>query len=108
MSRIREGTPVSIAFAADPGRIYESTVILLAPATGEGQVAASGALPRATEFLRGGGSDFVVRIAMPAEAPERVKRLGIAGSATVFAEDSGPMEPLARILLWLRAITNFL
>lgn len=108
MSRIREGTPVSIAFAADPGRIYESTVMLLLPATGEGQVSASGALPRAAEFLRGGGSDFVVRIAMPAEASERVKRLGIAGSATVFAEDSGPMEPLARILLWLRAVTNFL
>ncbi len=65
-------------------------------------------MPSAAEFLQGGGSYFVVRIAMPAEAPERVKRLGIAGSATVFAEDSGPMEPLARILLWLRAVTNFL
>jgi multidrug resistance efflux pump len=108
MSRIREGTPVSIAFSAAPGRIYESTITLLVPATGEGQIAASGTLPRAAEFLRGGGSDFVVRIAMPAEVSERVKRLGIAGSATVFAENSGPMEPLARILLWLRAITNFL
>jgi multidrug resistance efflux pump len=108
MSRIREGTSVSIAFAADPGRIYESTITLLVPAIGEGQIAASGALPRAAEFLRGGGSDFVVRIAMPSEAPERVKRLGIAGSATVFSEDSGPMEPLARILLWLRAVVNFL
>lgn len=108
MSRIQAGTTVRIAFAADPGRIYDSTISLLVPAIGEGQIAATGALPRAAEFLRGGGSDIVVRIAMPAGVPERVKRRGVAGSATVFAENSGPMEPLARILLWLRAITNFL
>jgi multidrug resistance efflux pump len=108
LSRIQEGTSVSVAFAADPGSIYESTVILVVPAVGEGQVTATGALPRAAEFLRGGGSDTVVRIAMPTDVPERVRQLGVAGTATVFAENSGPMEPLARILLWLRAFTNFL
>ena len=52
MSRIREGTPVSIAFAADPGRIYQSTIMLVAPAIGEGQIAASGAMPREARCRR--------------------------------------------------------
>lgn len=108
LSRIREGTPVSVALAADPGSIFDSTVTLVVPAIGEGQIAATGVLPRAAEFLRGGGSDIVVRIAMPSRVSERVRRLGVSGTATVFAENSGPMEPLARLLLWLRAFTNFL
>ncbi len=72
----------------------------------QGQVAASGILPSIGSI--GASREYGVRLVVPDDLPSETLRLGMSGSATVFAEDAGAIGILALILLWIKAYVLYL
>ncbi|AXI47115.1 hypothetical protein C1J03_14475 [Sulfitobacter sp. SK012] len=100
------GTEVMVAMRSDPGTFFTTTIQALIPGTGEGTLATTGALPTIGQLL--GSSSVVVRLKIPNDLPEHVTLLGSSGSATLITPDAGPIEPLAKILFWIKRYTNYL
>ena len=100
------GTEVMVAMRSDPGAFFVTTIDALIPGTGEGTLATTGALPTVGQLL--GSSSVVVRLKIPSDLPKHVTLLGSSGSATLITPDAGPIEPLAKILFWIKRYTNYL
>jgi hypothetical protein len=47
-------------------------------------------------------------ISLPADANRSILRLGTSGTATVFAENAGPIGLIARIVLWVQSYVAYL
>ncbi len=69
-------------------------------------LATSGALPMINQLL--GSSSVVVLLKTPSDLPEHVTLLGATGSATLILDKTGQIEPVAKILFWIKRYTNFL
>ncbi len=103
---VKPGVDVWLVFDNLPGRIFATTIEQLIPGTAEGQAPVSGALPDLR--ILGSGRTLGARIVIPSDLPNDVLNVGIAGSATVLAEDSGPIRILAVVLAYLRSWMAFL
>jgi len=73
---------------------------------GQGQIAVSGTLARVGSI--GGTSAYPAVISLPADANRSILRLGTSGTATVFAENAGPIGLIARIVLWVQSYAAYL
>ncbi len=100
------GTNVMVAMRSDPGTFFSTTIDALIPGTGEGTLATTGALPSIGQLL--GSSSVVVRLKIPGDLPKHVTLLGSSGSATLITPEAGPIEPLAKIMFWIKRYTNYL
>ena len=98
---IRPGARVKLVFDNDPGRIYEARITEIPEGVGQGQNSVSGTLARVGSI--GGTSAYPAVISIPANAERSALRLGTSGTATVFAENAGPIGLIARIVLWIQA-----
>lgn len=94
------GAKVKFALSSRPGVIHDSHVLEVFRGIGQGQVPVSAQLPSIGSI--GVSQEYGVRIAIPKSVPPEAMRLGMSGTATVFAEDAGPIGILAYILLWFR------
>ncbi len=103
---IRPGATVELAFANEPGRIYQAEVNQVLRGVGEGQFAASGTLVRVNSVWL--TSDYAVGISLPQALDPGSLRLGMSGVATVFSDRAGPIGVLASILLWVKAYALYL
>jgi multidrug resistance efflux pump len=103
---IKSGTPAKLVFDNDPGRIHDATITIIPEGIGEGQIAVSGMLARISAL--GGTSVYPAEISIPNSADRAMLRLGMSGTATVFAENAGVIGLIARILLWVRSYTAYL
>jgi len=103
---IRPGATVMLAFANEPGRIYQAEVNQVLRGVGEGQFAASGTLVRVSSV--GLTTNYAVGISVPKDLPPGSLRLGMSGVATVFSDRAGPIGILASILLWVKAYALYL
>jgi multidrug resistance efflux pump len=103
---IRAGIPVDIVFDNAPGHIYHATITAIPKGVGQGQVAVSGTLARTNAL--GGTSVFPAEISIPDKMSRDALRLGMAGSATAFAENAGVIGLLASILVWVSSYTAYL
>ena len=103
---VKDGAEVWLILNSAPGRIFKTTIEEVIPGIAEGQVAVSGALPN-LGFI-GSGQTIGVRIVMPEDLQQRKLITGISGSATVLAEDSGPIRVLAVVLAYIKSWTAFL
>jgi multidrug resistance efflux pump len=100
------GAQVRLAFSNAPGRIHEAQVVDVLRAVGEGQFAASGAIPHVSQI--GLTDDYAVRIGKPKDLERSAMRPGMSGTATVFSEGAGAIGMLASILLWVKAHLMYL
>jgi multidrug resistance efflux pump len=103
---IKEGAPVDIVFDNAPGRIYHAKITAIAKGVGQGQVAVSGTLARTNAL--GGATVFPAEISIPDGMSRDSLRLGMSGSATVFAGNAGVIGLLASILVWISSYTAYL
>jgi multidrug resistance efflux pump len=103
---IKAGAHASIVFDNVPGRIYHAKIIEIPKGIGQGQIAASGTLARTNAI--GGASAFPAVISIPDEMNRDSLRLGMSGSATVFAANAGVIGLLASILVWVSSYTAYL
>jgi hypothetical protein len=103
---VKPGATVKLAFANEPGHTYRSTIGPIAQGVGQGQIAVSGILARAESI--GTSTDYPALINVSADMDRNMLRLGMVGTATVIADDAGPIGILANILLWVTAYALYL
>jgi len=103
---IKPGARVELVLDSDPGRVYEARITEIPEGVGQGQIAVSGTLARVGSI--GGTSAYPAAISIPANADRSTLRLGTSGTATVFAENAGPIGLIARIVLWIHSYTAYL
>ena len=66
----------------------------------------SGTLARTNAI--GGTSVFPAAISIPASVDSHSLRLGMSGTATVFAKNAGAIGLIASILMWVSSYTAYL
>jgi multidrug resistance efflux pump len=103
---IKPGAEVQLVLENDPGRLHSATVTAIPEGVGQGQIAVSGTLARTSAI--GGASAFPAEISIPTSVERSGLRLGISGTATVYAKDAGVIGIIAWALLWVRAYTAYL
>ncbi|MEX0284332.1 MAG: HlyD family secretion protein [Paracoccaceae bacterium] len=101
------GAEVHVAMQSMPGETFVTQIDAIMPGTAEGTLSgATGALPTVAQLL--GSDQFVVRLAIPDDMPPHAMLLGMSGSAMMFTENAGPIEPLAKVLFWVQKMMNYL
>jgi multidrug resistance efflux pump len=103
---IKPGAPVKLVFDQDPGTIHRAAITDIPHGVGQGQVAVSGMLARVGSV--GGANAYPAEISLPQDMDRAKLRLGMPGTATVFAENAGVIGLLMSILVWVRSYTAYL
>jgi len=103
---IKPDAPVKLVFDNRPGRIYHAKIVTIPHGVGQGQVAVSGMLARVGSI--GGAKAYPAEISIPNDIDQASLRLGMPGTATVFAPDAGVIGILMSILVWISSYTAYL
>jgi len=103
---IKPGARVKLVFDQDPGAIHHATITDVPQGVGQGQVATSGMLARVGSV--GGANAFPAEISLPQDMDRSRLRLGMPGTATVFADKAGVIGLLMSILVWVSSYTAYL
>jgi multidrug resistance efflux pump len=103
---IRPGADVTLVFDNDPGRLHHGKITEIVEGVGQGQIAVSGTLARTNAI--GGTSVFPAAISIPPDVDPHSLRLGMSGTATVFAKNAGVIGLIATILIWVSSYTAYL
>jgi multidrug resistance efflux pump len=106
MRAIKPGATVQFVLDSAPGRLHSATITDIPEGIGQGQIAVSGTLARPSAI--GGTSAFPAMISIPPQLDRDNLRLGVSGTATVYAEKAGVIGLIAWILLWVSAYTAYL
>jgi multidrug resistance efflux pump len=103
---IKPGAPVKLVFDNDPGRVHQARVVAIPEGVGQGQVAVSGVLARVGSI--GGARAYPAQISIPDDLDHTLLRVGMPGTATVFADNAGVIGLLMSILVWISSYTAYL
>jgi multidrug resistance efflux pump len=103
---IRPGARVKLVFDHDPGAIHQANITEIPRGVGQGQVAVSGMLARVGSI--GGANAYPAEISLPQDMDRASLRVGMPGSATVFADNAGAIGLLMSILVWVSSYTAYL
>jgi multidrug resistance efflux pump len=103
---IKPGAQVKLVFDNDPGSIHLGSIVTIPEGIGQGQVAVSGVLARAGSI--GGARAYPAVISIPDGFDRSKLRLGMPGTATVFANNAGVIGLLMSILVWVSSYTAYL
>ena len=103
---IKPGAKVKLVFDDDPGRIHDATIMGIPQGMGEGQMAVSGTMARAGSIR--GAKTYPAVISLPKDIDRNQLRLGMPGTATVFAENAGVIGLIMSILVWVSSYAAYL
>jgi multidrug resistance efflux pump len=103
---IKANAAVKIVFDSHPGRVFHARVVNIPHGIGQGQVAVSGTLARAGSI--GGAKAYPVEISIPDGIERAQLRVGMPGTATVFADNAGVIGLLMSILVWISSYAAYL
>jgi multidrug resistance efflux pump len=103
---IKRGATVKLVFEDVPGRIYRATITDIPRGVGQGQIATSGVLARVGSI--GGARAYPAVISIPKGIDRGQLRLGMPGTATVFADNAGVIGLLMSILVWISSYVAYL
>lgn len=103
---IKPGAAVSLVFENIPGRIYRAKITEIPRGVGQGQIAVSGMLARVGSI--GGTKAYPAVISIPSGLQQDQLKVGMPGTATVFADKAGVIGLLMSILVWISSYTAYL
>lgn len=103
---IKPGATVKLVLDDDPGRIHLAEIVEVPRGVGQGQIAVSGTLARVGSI--GGAGSYPARISIPSDVDRRDLRVGMPGTATVFAPNAGVIGIIMSILVWISSYTAYL
>ena len=103
---IKPDASVSIVFDDRPGRIFSARIVEIPRGVGQGQVAVSGVLARSGAV--GGAGAYPATVSIPEGYDRSDLKLGMPGTATVFAANAGVIGILKHILVWISSYTAYL
>jgi multidrug resistance efflux pump len=95
---IKVGDVAKVNFPALPGRIFESRVVALPKAIGNGQVLASGQLPTLGGLVM--SREWPVYIELPEDFPAELRNVGLAATVYIHTENAGVVGIVALVLQW--------
>lgn len=101
LQRVKIGDKALVSFPALPGRLFESEVVIIPSAIGEGQVMATGTIPRASSYQ--GTGIYPIVIALPEDFPKDMDRVGLASVVYIHTENAGPISAVAKIIQWINS-----
>jgi multidrug resistance efflux pump len=101
LQQVKVGDKALVSFPALPGRLFESEVVIIPSAIGEGQQMVTGSLPRASSYQ--GTRLYPIAVALPEDFPEDIKHIGMASVVYIHTENAGPISAVARIIQWIGA-----
>ena len=101
LQNMKTGDTAMVNFPALPGRVFETKVLPLPNAIGEGQFFASGQLPSVKDQRM--TRIYPVFIAMPKDYPENLEKAGLAATVYIHTEGTaaGVVGAVANILQWI-------
>ncbi|MFQ3457344.1 biotin/lipoyl-binding protein [Bradyrhizobium sp. UFLA01-814] len=103
---VRPGAPAKIVFDNRPGQIFSAEVVDIPIGVGQGQIAVSGMLVRSGSMR--GADSYPAVISIPKGYDKADLRLGMPGTATVFAPNAGVIGIIKNILVWISSYTAYL
>ena len=103
---IKPGADVTLVFDFLPGQRFAAKIGEIPLGVGEGQVSVSGNLARAGSVH--GAKEFPALISMPEQLDRDRLRIGMPGTARVFAENAGVIGIIGSILIWVSSDTAYL
>ncbi|CAH1660872.1 HlyD family secretion protein [Chelatococcus asaccharovorans] len=103
---IKPGAMVKLVFDNIPGRIFDARIMEIPLGVGQGQLAVSGMLARVGSI--GGAQGYPAVISIPDPVAREYLRLGMPGTATVFADNAGVIGLIKSILVWISSYTAYL
>ncbi|MVT69712.1 biotin/lipoyl-binding protein [Bradyrhizobium pachyrhizi] len=103
---IKPGATVKLVFDNDPGRIHQATILGIPQGVGQGEIAVSGTLAKVGSIS--GAKAYPAVISVPKDIDLSQLRLGMPGTATVFAENAGVIGLIMSILVWVSSYTAYL
>jgi multidrug resistance efflux pump len=103
---IKPGAKAKLVFDNRPGKVYDAKVLAVPHGVGQGEIAISGMLAKSGAV--GGAKIYPALISIPDDLDQAQLRLGMPGSATVFADNAGVIGLLMSILVWISSYTAYL
>ena len=103
---IRPNAAVKIVFDNHPGQIFHANVVGIPRGVGEGQIAVSGTIARVGSI--GGTKAYPAVISIPGGIDRAQLRVGMPGTATVYAENAGAIGLLMSIIVWISSYAAYL
>jgi multidrug resistance efflux pump len=103
---IKSDAKVTLVFDSIPGTRYQAKITEIPRGVGQGQVGVSGTLARAGAIS--GVKAYPAVISIPDAVSREQLRLGMPGTATVFAANAGVIGTIASILIWINSYTAYL
>lgn len=103
---IKPGAAVTLVFDNIPGRRYQARIADIPRGIGQGQITVSGTLARPAAV--GGTREFPATVSIPEGMDREQLRLGMPGTATVFADNAGVIGIISAILIWVTSFTAYL
>jgi multidrug resistance efflux pump len=99
IQNIKVGDVAMVNFPALPGQVFETKVLAIPNAIGEGQWLASGQLPsvQAQRMTR----LYPVYMALPEDYPDELRKVGFAATIYIHTEGAGVVGMVAVILQWV-------
>jgi len=107
MGKINYGTAVSIVFSSEPGVVFESKVINIAPSLIQGQIYSEDRTPP-IDTIMDTRHVYGIKVELPKGLPEHVLREGTTAIVTVYSEPENPINVLAKVLTWITAWLMYL
>jgi len=102
---IETGAQVGIAPRNRPGTIHWTTINHIQSSGANAQTETGGRLLGSQDI--GDSTEIVVEFAWPETLPKDT-RPGLVGTAMVIGDDAGAIGGLGKILLWIKAMFNYL
>ena len=101
---IQPGDPAEVGFPKYPGRVFKAKVKLVSPATGEGQLSATGLVPTSEAQPE---SRSVVKLVLE-DVPDDVElAAGIGGMAVIFTSRGKAVHIIPKVMLRMYTWLNF-
>lgn len=107
MRNIKVGDTVNIVFSSAPGDIYQSKVESINQGLIQGQVFAEDR-NRPLDNILSSRPIYGVKVNLPNDVPEHVRREGTTAAVTVFTDPENPINILAKILQWIGSLIAYL
>ena len=106
LQEVKVGDKAMVSFPSLPGRLFETEVVIIPSAIGEGQVMATGTLPRASSYQ--GTRLYPIAVALPEDFPQDMKHIGMAAVVYVHTENAGPISAVAKVIQWMSSSLTIL
>ncbi len=100
LANVRPGDEVELALDPYPGRLFQGEVDVVIPATGEGQFAPGGVIPKASTI--GSQGLLAVKIRLKGDTQPPNMPLGAGGTVAIYTDKGKPVHIISRVAIRMK------